>query len=136
MQILSCAPLLLQYTFLIQFSINIDVNALWRLPPPPAHISLSILINIDVHPLWRLPPPLHIIQLWINIDANQAFASRNQLFLRKYKFLHHRISYYEGNTSCSITEPIIPKEIQAVASQHKLLQKEVQALTTENKLFP
>ena len=68
-------PLLLQPTFLIQFIVNIDVNPLWHLPPPPAHVPLAILINIDVNPLWRLLPPIHVIQLLLlNIDVNQAVA--------------------------------------------------------------
>ena len=90
MQILSCAPLFLQHTFLIQFSINIGMNPLWRVPPP-ATIPLSILSNIDVNPLWRLPPPVHIIQFLKDIGA---FASQNQILLRKYRLLHDRLNYY------------------------------------------
>ena len=45
MKILSGAPLLLQYTFLVQFLFKIDENTLWSFPPLPVHIPYSILIQ-------------------------------------------------------------------------------------------
>ena len=45
MEILSGASLHPQCMFLIQFLFKIDGNPLWSLPPPPVHVSYSILIQ-------------------------------------------------------------------------------------------
>ena len=55
-----------------------------------------------------------------SLVPHPPLAPQNQLFLRKYNRLHHKTNYSLGNTSFRITNLIIHKEIQAVASQNQL----------------
>ena len=58
----------------------------------------------------------------------QALASQNQLFLRKYKLLHHKTNYSLGNIRIDIIKPIILGELQAFASQNQLFLRKYKLL--------
>jgi hypothetical protein len=72
-EILSGAPLLHQYLFLIHFLLKIDRNTLWSLPPPPSTHSLSnyyskLMKILTGAPLLALY--VFLIQLLYKTDAN------------------------------------------------------------------
>ena len=116
-------PLFLQHTFLIQFSINIAVNPLLRLRPPPAHIPLSFPSSSGYNSIlvkYWCKPKSCITKPIIPKDI-QAFASHNQLLLRRYQILHHRTNYL--------------KEIQFFAPQNQLSLSKYKVLLPKTNYF-
>ena len=71
MKLLSEAPSLLQYKFLIQFLSKIDVNALWSLPPNTFSL-FSSYSKVKKHLCGAFPPPstYSFIQCLIKINGN------------------------------------------------------------------